>query len=335
MAEVQTIDAKHIFIDIVNYTFNRSVEAQTELISYLNAFVKESLEENKINSEDRICIPTGDGMCISLLNVSIPYDIHIKISLSILKRIHTHNKTQKNEMRKFQIRIGINENIDNLIIDINENKNISGSGINYAARIESLADGNQILVGNSVFEKLVQREQYMESFDSYTAEVKHGFHLKVHHYKNDNLGFLNNGIPSKFKPVQKNIFRLSEVQAYYLANCIVNEDFICKNIGSGQNSYSLQTLLVQLSEDCYAKTKTTKLKPDPTVKVKRPLQEHFDYIQEIDFWIICDMSMFIQHAYLSSMHRLFSDPFLFVNEIGKRQLLNDHPNIFKEFRIQK
>lgn len=334
MSEVQTIETKHIFIDIVNYTYNRSVEAQTDLIGFLNAFVKESLEENKINSNDRICIPTGDGICISLLNISIPYDIHIKISLDILKRIHAHNISQKSEMRKFQIRIGINENIDNLIIDINGNKNISGSGINYAARIESLADGNQILIGNSVFEKLVQREQYMESFDSYYAEVKHGFSLKVHHYKNNALKFLNNEVPSKFKPVQKSIFRLSEIQAYYLANCIVNEDFISKNLGSGQNSYSLQTLLVQLSEDCYAKTKTTKLNPDSKIKVKRPLQEHFEYIQKVDFWIICDMNSFIIDKYLSNMSYFFSDPFLFVNEIGRRQLLNDHPKIFKEFNIE-
>ena len=334
MAEVQTIETKHIFIDIVNYTYNRSVEAQTDLIDYLNTFVKESLEENKINSKDRICIPTGDGMCISLLNISIPYDIHIKISLDILKRIHSHNNSQKNEMRKFQIRIGINENIDNLIIDINDNKNISGSGINYAARIESLADGNQILIGNSVFEKLVQREQYMESFDSYSAEVKHGLALKVHHYKNEKLEFLNNEIPSKFKPAPKSIFRLSEIQGYYLANCLANEDFISNNIGSGQNSYSMQTLLVQLSEDCYAKTKTTKLQPDSTVKVKRPLQEHFDYIQKIDFWIICDMNRFIVDKYLSSMYRFFSDPYLFVNENGKKQLLNDHPKIYKEFNIK-
>ncbi|WP_298900020.1 adenylate/guanylate cyclase domain-containing protein [uncultured Psychroserpens sp.] len=334
MAVVQTIETKHIFIDIVNYTYNRSVEAQTDLISYLNTFVKESLEKNQIDSKDRICIPTGDGMCISLLNISIPYDIHIKISLDILKKINSHNDSQKNEMRKFQIRIGINENIDNLIIDINDNKNISGSGINYAARIESLADGNQILVGNSVFEKLVQREQYMKSFDSYSAEVKHGLPLKVHHFKNDKLEFLNNDIPSKFKPAQKSVFRLSEIQAYYLANCLVNEDFISKNIGSGQNSYSMQTLLLQLSEDCYAKTKTTKLKPDSRVKVKRPLQEHFDYIQEIDFWIICDLNSYIVNEYLSSMYRFFSDPYLFVNQSGKKQLLNDHPKIYEEFNIK-
>ena len=195
--EVKTIETKHIYIDIVNYTHNLSVEAQNDLISFLNAFVKQALEKNNINPDNKIYIPTGDGMCISLINMSIPYDIHIKISLDILKKIQTHNDSQKDEMRKFYVRIGINENIDNLIIDINGHQNVSGSGINNASRIEGLCDPMQILVGNSVYEKLVQREKYMNSFQNYSAEVKHGLLLEVHQFKNMKLTYLNNEIPSK------------------------------------------------------------------------------------------------------------------------------------------
>ena len=233
---VQTIEAKHIFIDIVNYTYNRSVEAQTDLISYLNNFVKECLDEYEINPEKRIYIPTGDGMCISLLNISTPYDLHILISLRILEKIFLHNNSQEDSMRKFNIRIGINENIDNLIIDINGNKNISGSGINNASRIEGLCDSMQILISNSVFEKLVQREKYMESFSSYSTNVKHGQHLLVHQYKDEKLKYLNNDIPANFRPIPKKDFRLTEIQAYYIANCITHEDFITKNMSMGQNS---------------------------------------------------------------------------------------------------
>lgn len=43
-----TIEAKHIFLDIVNYTHNRSIEAQTELISILNSIVKQSVRKNRI-----------------------------------------------------------------------------------------------------------------------------------------------------------------------------------------------------------------------------------------------------------------------------------------------
>lgn len=141
---VQTAEAKHIFVDIVGYTHSRSVEAQSDLISTLNRIVNEALRQQQVPHESVIFIPTGDGMCISLINLFSPYDIHLKLGLSILELLESHNKDEKDEMRQFQLRIGINENIDNLIIDINGNKNISGSGINFAARIEGLGDKQQI-----------------------------------------------------------------------------------------------------------------------------------------------------------------------------------------------
>lgn len=334
MEEFQTIEAKHLFIDIVNYTHNRSVEAQTDLIKYLNEFVKSSIEEEKIPSEQKIFIPTGDGMCITLLNVSIPYDIHIRIALRILEKIHHHNNSIEDEMRKFEIRIGINENTDNLIIDINENKNVSGAGINYASRIEGQADGMQILVGNAVFEKLLQREKYMNAFESYSTTVKHGLPLKIHHYKDETLEFLNSDIPSRFKPTPQKIFRLSELQAFYLASCLKYEKFILENLASGQSQYSMQVLMIQLAEDLYEKTHVTKTNPAPRIKVKRELQEHFDYIQSVDFWLICDLNRLNVEKYLSPIGSMFSEQFLIVNKKGKEQIKSDYPEIYKQFEIE-
>ncbi|WP_321367929.1 adenylate/guanylate cyclase domain-containing protein [uncultured Draconibacterium sp.] len=334
MEEVKTIEAKHIFIDIVNYTHNRSVEAQTDLIKYLNDFVTKSMEEEKIPPEQKIFIPTGDGMCITLLNISIPFDIHIRIALNILKRINEHNNSIEDDMRKFDIRIGINENTDNLIIDINNNKNISGAGINYASRIEGQGDSGQILVGNAVFEKLVQREKYMKSFNSYSTTVKHGLPLKVHQYKNESLKYLNNETPSKFKPAPQKIFRLSEIQAYYLASCIKNEDFIIKNLDGAQSNYSMRVLLIQLAEDLYEKTKVTKTNPNLRIKVKRELQEHFIYIQSVDFWLVCDLDKLNKEKHLSVMGSMFTEEYLIVNDRGKKQLKNDFPEICKQFEIE-
>lgn len=324
---VQTVDVKHIFIDIANYTFKRSVEAQTDLISVLNNIVLESIIENKIIEDDRIFIPTGDGMCISLINILSPYDIHIKIALDILRKLGLYNDSQVDKMRKFNIRIGINENIDNLIIDINGNRNISGSGINYASRIESLCDSNQIIVGNSVYDKLVQREKYMNSFKNFTTEVKHGLSLNVHQYINNKVDYLNNEIPSKFKPLQfeVKVFKLTKIQAFYIANCLKYEELISKNIKAGQADYSLQVLLFQLSEDEIAKARVTKKDPNPRKKVKRTFQEHFDYIQSVDFWIICDLNSYNERKHLSSIMFCFSETYLFISEAGKAQLKKDFP----------
>lgn len=334
MEEVKTIEAKHIFIDIVNYTHNRSVEAQSDLIKYLNKFVLKSMEDERISPEQKIFIPTGDGMCITLLNVSVPFDIHIRLSLGILEKIHKHNNLMVDEMRKFEIRIGINENTDNLIIDINDNKNISGAGINYASRIEGQGDSGQILVGNAVFDKLVQREKYMESFSSYSTTVKHGLLLNVHQYKNRSLKYLNNETPSKFNstptPTSQEVFILSEIQAYYLINCMKYEAFILRNLGDGQQLYSMIVLLIQMSEDDYIKTKITKINPKPRQKITRELQEQFDYIQSVDFWLISDLFDFNEEKYLAPMDSLFSEEFLIVNDKGIEQLKSDFLELYED-----
>ncbi len=335
--KVQTVKAKHIFIDIVSYTHERCVEAQTELISFLNDFVRTALEEKKIKPEEVIFIPTGDGMCISLLNVLTPYDIHMQIALSILKKIYVHNNTEKEEMLKFEIRIGINENTDNLIIDINGHKNISGSGINEASRIEGLCDSSQILVGDSVFKELVPRKKYMKSFKAYTTQVKHGLSLKVHQYRNKELKYLNSEIPSKFKPApttpQKE-FKLSEIQAYYIANCIMNKEFISKNIGDVLKISRIQILLILLTKDSYDKARETLTNPNQITRVDAPLQKFFERLALANIWVNHSLNRLYNEKYLNNIQQYFSDKFLFVNETGKKKFKEDFPEIYKQFKIE-
>lgn len=331
--KIETIDVKHIFIDIVGYTFNRSVEAQSDLILILNLIVKEALKEKKIKDESVIFIPTGDGMCISLLNISKPYDIHIQISLKILEKLHLHNQKENDKMRQFNLRIGVNENIDNRIIDINGQNNISGSGINNAARIESLCDQSQILIGASVFEKLSLREKYMGSFVSFTAKVKHGIPLDVHQYKNDKLKYLNNEIPSKFRTIKKQEIIISPFQAHYMAHCIVNEELIERELINPQAKYSLLVLIYQLAEDSLIKSLATRTKPRPVQKVRRNLNDQYDYLNSIDFWIIADLSSFMIEESLNEIYKYFNEGFLFVSDSGKNSLLKDQGKICLEFKI--
>src|SRR3989344_1508069 len=119
MTNTETVNGKYIFLDIVNYSSNRTVEAQTDIITNLNKIVKEVLNYHQISDDTHILIPTGDGICIALLNLDNPFDIHIKIALKILELLKIYNTSQKDTMRVFNVRIGINENTDNLIVDIN------------------------------------------------------------------------------------------------------------------------------------------------------------------------------------------------------------------------
>jgi class 3 adenylate cyclase len=135
----------------------------------LNKVVEASVIEVSLPKDNLISIPTGDGICIVLINIESPYDAHLLTALNIVKGIDEHNSRTGSDMRKFHVRIGINSNTDNLITDINGNRNITGAGISMASRIMGMADGNQILVGESVFDTLRYREQYMASFRPFAA----------------------------------------------------------------------------------------------------------------------------------------------------------------------
>lgn len=330
--EVKTIDAKHLFIDIVNYTYNRSVEAQTELIKILNGIVNETIDSIKLDRDNVLFIPTGDGMCITLINILNPYDIHIQIGLILLEKLEKQNLSQTDNMRKFSIRIGINENIDNLIIDINNQRNVSGSGINMASRIEELADKNQILVGNSVFDKLIQREKYMKSFVSFSANVKHGVPLRVHQYINKSLSYLNSDIPTEFKVTPKRKKQLSEIEGYYLANCIQNEEFISSKLIVHASSYSLHVLLYQYSLDCIEKSKTTKVKQSYTRRIPDTLEKYFDHLQTVNLWILHDYRQWIINNALIEIRDCFDEEFLIINDKGLNRLKEEQPNIFKTIK---
>src|SRR5207247_1118195 len=113
--------------------------------------------------ENRILLPTGDGMCIALIATYLPYDIHLTLAVEILSALERRNTEITDPMRRFEVRIGLGENVDNLVTDANGHPNVAGYGINTSQRVMSLADGNQILVSRTVFETLRGRERYMNS----------------------------------------------------------------------------------------------------------------------------------------------------------------------------
>src|SRR2546423_5698236 len=136
--EVIRRPAKYIFLDVVQFSM-RTAEDQSRIVHRLNSIVRESLGSHGIKEEDRILIPTGDGMCIALIGLH-QYDVHVRFALSILKSLHNYNEATAERARRFQIRIGINQNTDILVQDINNRTNIAGAGINDASRVMGQAD---------------------------------------------------------------------------------------------------------------------------------------------------------------------------------------------------
>jgi len=208
--EAQTVQAKYIFLDIVGFTHERSIEAQSDIIGVLNRLVREAVEAQDIDKESVIYIPTGDGMCIALLNGTKPLGVHMQIALNILSGVNKHNEKAPDKMREFKTRIGINQNLDNKIVDINGMSNVAGDGISMAQRIMDKADGGQILVGVSVHQELVGREEYMNQWRPFTTEVKHGRTIQVYQYVKKGIPGLNIGPPGALKGVSDTVKGMSD-----------------------------------------------------------------------------------------------------------------------------
>ena len=102
-------------------------------------------------------------MCIALVDIPRPFDVHLTLALTLLRHVDQHNASTTDESRRFQIRIGIGENIDNIVTDVNGRQNVAGMGISTTQRVMSLADGGQILLSSAVHDTLSSREKYLSA----------------------------------------------------------------------------------------------------------------------------------------------------------------------------
>ena len=197
MTKTEALPIKYIYLDVVGFTRDRSVEDQIEIIRVLNYIVKRCVSF-VLPDADILYIPIGDGLCLCIMDIMNNYDDHLKIAEDIIRQIvNIHNPTSKANQR-FEIRIGINENVDNVITDINGNRNVCGLGINDAQRIMSFADSNQILVGRITYDTLKSREKYLKSFRRFQGQTKHNINIEIYQYIGGNIFGVNTEIPSSF-----------------------------------------------------------------------------------------------------------------------------------------
>lgn len=237
------------------------------------------------------------------------------------------------------MRVGINENDDNLLIDINGQNNLAGAGINIAQRVMSAADGNQILVGQPVFEILRHREAYMNHFRSYSAKAKHGLSLPVHQLTLPAPG-VNTEIPLQFRAVVPQEIKLTALIAFYLAHAISLRSSLKDLIKLNAASYALTILLWYLatdSEDELEAGETQPFRPKTWGAGKATFKQQFEHYNDNgDFWLRCDLARFIVEE-LSAYANCFEDNIhfqcIFVNQRGKDKLKREFPKIWVKFDL--
>jgi len=337
---VETARVQYIFLDAVGFTKNRSVEAQSEIVTALNEIVRQSLQSLNVSEDDTIFIPTGDGIAIAMIKVK-GFDIHLRLSLEILSLIDDHNNTNTDAMRNFEVRIGINENIDNVLIDINGKRNVAGAGISMAQRIMDKADASQILVGSAVYDILKQREQYFSSFREFGATGKHGIKFSVYQFLSEDSKGLSNSIPTIFAEKKAYPIKLTKFAAFYLAHATSNRDFLLSRKVDPTRDYNAIVLLYFLAEDSVSKSET---KPYEEAHLKTwsagnaSFEEQYEHYLKIDNWPICDLSDLIADKYLNLYSscfegKIWEQSYVFVKPSGVQKLKAEWPQIAEEFEI--
>jgi len=180
-----------LFIDIVGYS-QLLINEQSDQIQKLKAIVRGTEQVKKAEAEGKLLrLPTGDGGALVFRNnPEAPLLCAIEISRELKKHPELH------------IRMGIHSGPVNEIIDLNEQANIAGAGINIAQRVMDSGDAGHILLSKHVGDDLEHYPRWQPYLDSLgECEVKHGLHIGVVNFYRGGIG--NPQLPNKFRVFRK------------------------------------------------------------------------------------------------------------------------------------
>src|SRR5258708_1193841 len=107
---------KYVAFDVVGYS-TRSAERMAAIVAAINEIVPGVLQEEQLTEEEWLFSTAGDAVFIALHSRD-DFDLHIRIALKLLRHVKARNETVA-ESERFQVRIGIYQNTDNVVLDLN------------------------------------------------------------------------------------------------------------------------------------------------------------------------------------------------------------------------
>src|SRR5881296_3553378 len=185
--EIQLEIAHLLFIDVVGYS-KLLVNEQIELMQQLNRIVRgtECFRDAEASGK-LIRLPTGDGMVLLFFR-SPEQPARCALEISQALRSQTH----------IQLRMGIHSGPVNRVVDVNDQMNIAGAGINVGQRVMDCGDAGHILLSKHVADDLTHYRHWQPHLhDLGGCDVKHGLRLHVFNLYRDGLG--NPAVPEKLK----------------------------------------------------------------------------------------------------------------------------------------
>jgi TolB-like protein len=176
-----------LFIDIVGYS-KRLIDEQRAALEALNQVVRDTAQFRAQEAAGRLMkIPTGDGMALVFFNSP---ETPVECALEISRALKRHPDVR--------VRMGVHSGPVSGVMDVNQQANIAGAGINMAQRVMDCGDAGHILVSKRVADDLAEYRRwrpYLHELGDF--EVKHGVVISVFNLYTDAVG--NPDPPSKLK----------------------------------------------------------------------------------------------------------------------------------------
>src|SRR5438132_1912411 len=185
--EIQLEIGHLLFIDVVGYS-KLLVNEQIELMQELNRVVRgtECFREAEASGK-LVRLPTGDGMVLLFFR-SPEQPVRCALEISQALRSQSH----------IQLRMGVHSGPVNQVVDVNDQMNIAGAGINVGQRVMDCGDAGHILLSKHVADDLTHYRHWQPYLhDLGECDVKHGLRLHVFNLYRDGLG--NPAVPEKLK----------------------------------------------------------------------------------------------------------------------------------------
>src|SRR5438874_4068330 len=176
-----------LFVDIVAYSKLLSSE-QRALFALLNDIVRNTSQFRAAEAAGKLVrLSTGDGMVLVFFTT---VDMPVRCALEIGRKLREHPE--------LKLRMGINSGPVDQVSDVNNQRNITGVGINMAQRVMDCGDAGHILLSKRVGDDLAQYSEWRPYLhDLGRVEVKHGVRLEVVNFYNQEAG--NSQLPGKLK----------------------------------------------------------------------------------------------------------------------------------------
>src|SRR5437868_6115480 len=194
--EIQLEIAHVLFVDIVGYT-KLSISDQHAAVEELTRIVRASEQFQRAEAASRLLrIPTGDGMAL-VFYTSPEAPAQCAVEISRARKQHP----------RLQLRMGIHSGPVGGRVDVNEQANLAGAGLNTAQRVMDCGDAGHILLSKHVAEDLEEYQKWRPLLhDLGSCEVKHGVRVSVVNLYDDQFG--NAKLPQRFEAAQKRRTRL-------------------------------------------------------------------------------------------------------------------------------